>query len=110
MGGVGRGYRELEASTGMHCQLTPSARGVYSSVRDEPLDFNSCVHPRSSSAISSGPTSVRVHGSVHTGSFGATFCVPFCFACFLLLSLLRKTLEKNDMIGDCLWVAAEGIF
>ncbi len=69
-----------------------------------PLDFTSCVHPRSSSWISSGSTVFRSHASSQRGFGGGSGAPPLACECFFDLergpsrSLLRKTLEKNGML------------
>lgn len=73
-----------------------------------PLDFSSAVHPLTSSCISSGSTSFLDQASSHFGFGGGNGADSDSLNCFLDLvlgltvpaSLLRKTLEKNGMMGE----------
>jgi hypothetical protein len=97
MEGEGRECRELIRIP----PVSPIPIGWIRMMINEPLDFNSCVHPLNSSCTSSAEISVRCHASVHWGFAGAA--LAFCLACLLaaLDSLLQNAREKKGIIPAC---------
>jgi hypothetical protein len=81
---------------------------------DLPLDFISCVQTWTSSWISSGATSVRVHDSSQRGFGGAAgagadlddFCLSFELKTFLKKGMLRGGGEPGLCGGEGLGGAA----